>query len=243
MRIVTTSKRRQRKTIRADVPISMAVAAPVRTGHHAVLDWLVSRWPRRVLHFNQCFHMKRECRRIFIYNPGKSIDVVRTFQPVREPDNTRYVTNFEGTLRHQFLQAVETWRPRSIVLVLRDPFNTAASWLRKLWTLHKWPWPADPWIWIARVFAGEDDDVPHSRCVDFNEWVRTTDWRRVHPAGKGSSFTQTRKLRRKNVLRRWQCYCDDPEFERQVLGNAEVMRLARILYPQLTEEVEKAWAT
>lgn len=241
MRVVTTNRQRLRKVIHPDVPIALAVAAHVRSGHHAILDWLVSCWPRQAVHFNHCFANKRECRRLFFLHRDRLPAPFSGRHPLREDDRTRYVVNFEGTTRESYLQALETWRPRAVVLVLRDPFNAAASFLHKTWEQCRWRWQAESWIWLARVFAGEDS-VPHSRKIDFNQWVQAVKWTRVHPAGRGSSFTgpQARHLKRRNTLRRWRQYINDEPFRQFVLRDREVMRLARILYPRLTEQVEKA---
>ena len=117
------------------------------------------------------------------------------------------------------------------VLVLRDPYNTFASWLKRDTPVTQAV--VDLWKTYAYEFLGKQNVLGTKVCISFNEWFLSRDYRCqlaqqlglrftdrgvdvVSHHGGGSSFDgqalkgQTKSMK---VLTRYHHYLDNPDFK------------------------------
>lgn len=175
--------------------IELCFAALQRSGHHAIINWVLANSSRPYCFLNNCrpqtnpflschsdesifdgVTLKREARgdfspkNLLIYN-YEDCDLQRIF-------NREFAVN-----RSQWVGESE----RSInVLVLRDPFNNFAS--KYLWATEGRRWPPSagwvleslPKLWKSHAleFLGLTSQIPEPKlCVNYNRWVVDAEYR------------------------------------------------------------------
>lgn len=144
------------------------------------------------------------------------------------------------------------------ILLLRDPFNWAASYMQKSQhpsDVNIWP---DLWMAYAREFLGITHYLPEKVLIDYNRWFIEQGYRQqiseqlgltftdealnvvTHHAG-GSSFDKTsfdRGAQQMSVTNRWQRYRENPAYKEAFQKNPEIIELAEQIFqlpPELAE--------
>lgn len=144
------------------------------------------------------------------------------------------------------------------ILLLRDPFNWAASYMQKSRhpdDVNVWP---NMWKAYAREFLGITHYLPGKVSIDYNQWFIDQAYRQhisselglaftdetlnvvTHHAG-GSSFDQTsfdRGAQQMSVMNRWQCYKDNEAYKEAFRKHPEIIELSEQIFhlpPELAE--------
>jgi hypothetical protein len=187
------------------------VLAMRRSGHHAVVNWVLAQAEGWACFLNDC---QREgnpyatCRPSTSVVPVSSDAATRLFwKAERSGVHTRkslLMYNFEDAHPEPFaagdaVAQSRRWVGRSgrvlNVLVLRDPFNLFASRLRWLRGRKGTGLLKDPQQWVAlwkayaREAAGVTDHVPDRVCVSYNAWCLSESYRRGLAERLGLPFT------------------------------------------------------
>jgi hypothetical protein len=232
----------------------LCVAALQRSGHHAIINWIISNSADSVCFLNNCrprenpFLMCTEAQRIelrprnvLIYN-YEDWQLSEAFPP-------------------EFLNDRAEWFGRSgksvYVLVLRDPFNNFASkyrWaINGTWWIPQMEWVTRdlPRLWksYAKEFLGLTNLMPAPKVfVNYNHWFTDENYRcemadrlglisadqgltevaKWGPNTWGDSFDNLNFDGRANemkVLERWRYFVDDPVFK-SLFRDSELLSLS-----------------
>ena len=222
-----------------------------RSGHHAVAIWLAHHFPHRSVHFMNdvvpfkdpfTHHVntrpttkKGDC---FVDRSENDIAGERSLQKKCLMYNyedfylPRLATN---DLLPRKEQLVGNSDREFDVLVLRDPFNLAAS--RTRFRKGRWPvnWfssTVELWLDYAKEYLGHTNYLRHKIVINYNKWFSDATYRkqlshqiglefsdkglnRVSGSGKGSSWDgmrDDRNAQKMKVLDRWHSVIHDSEF-------------------------------
>jgi adenylyl-sulfate kinase len=219
-----------------------------RSGHHGVIEWLAGHFPGEVLIYNDV----TVSRGLYTRNPS--------LKDVRDC----YVLNAEDGDLKTAPTSIESneWETRrgrservSTVLVLRDPYNWAASCMKAVEKNGYCPprGHMDLWKQHAREFVGETSFLPPDTVkISFNDWFVDRDYRatlsknlglrftdqalnRVSQEGKGSSFDdQALPGQQMDILNRWLYYSRNPRFI-ELFHDSEVQELSERIFGSTTQ--------
>ncbi len=232
----------------------LQVFAAMRSGHHAIVHWLLCHFSGVTLFRNNVCGPEHSIYR-------NASDEFILLDEVRPQPKDCYVFNIED---HTIEQGAEVLRTRRAhlargsservfrILVLRDLHNFIASRLRA-YDFIGYPYEdhAELWASHAREFVGETEYLPGSVKISYNEWVGSELYRRrlserlglpftdrglqhVPKIGGGSSFDGTEydgRGQEMAVLSRWHAYADDETFRRYTSDPERVELSRRIFGP------------
>jgi hypothetical protein len=165
-----------------------------RTGHHAVINWMLGLWGDDAQFFNNLSLLSPwQKHRQTARRPGFLNTAIVNFEeyfphviPSQIAANSRY-----GAYEQLHLGRA---RRRRCILVLRDPYNTFAS--RLVWSVAPWnqtpeklplriamsplhlDWAVELWKAHAREFLGELEHYPDALRVNYNRWFVDEEYRR-----------------------------------------------------------------
>ena len=236
---------------RPENALEIQVFAAMRSGHHAIIHWLLCHFPGVTLFRNNVCGPEHS-----IYRNATRDYICRDAERPQPKDC--YAFNVED---HTIDEVVEVlarrenlaWGTSATVvriLILRDLYNFIASRLAAF-DFIGYPCEDHSGLWAshAREFARLTQKLPGVLCIRYNDWVRDADYRRsiavglgleptdaglqhVPRIGGGSSFDGTRfdgRAQEMAVFERWRAYADDPRF-RAHTADPELRRLSRQLF-------------
>lgn len=239
-----------------------------RSGHHAIILWLANHFPPRSVHFiNDVVPSLNPFR--FHSNTAPTTSRSRSFvhRPEQDIISEQLVRkhclmyNYEDRPLHQIHNALaDNRRVQHVghsarvftVIVLRDPFNLAASRFRCRFRGR----PAlisktlDSWMEYADEFAGVTNLLGPKLLVNFNRWFASEEYRRELSAtigltfndsglnrvvgnGAGSSWDGTHfdnRAQDMKVLERWKCLVSNTNFRRIFRGRSDVAERSAQLF-------------
>lgn len=251
--------------------LEIIVPAIQRSGHHAVLLWILSNTTRKYCFLNNCkvsvspfnleFILQRKELRVKTNVEGFSI-FSETSGKFTKKDMLLY--NFENQFLSdifspEFLDYKKQWvgssRNTLTLLVLRDPLNNLASFLKRN--------PGITWCEVDRFlqlwasYANEALGITDLCCnkyvIDFGMWNKSADYRKriaddfnlvdngvinqVTSWGGGSSFSGSSSAllgSRDELLKRWEAFSKDSMFLR-CFRSDEFVAAAQQYYEQLPD--------
>ena len=221
-----------------------------RSGHHAVLNWIMYHFSNQIHHYNNCYY---KSDKLVIGSPNdfsqKGSGWVQRFLSFEDQP---YVGNsFEDIV-------IKIQKPKKNILVLRDPYNTYASRLYKKrnphdpyhsWNLN-WENYIDFSVWkkYAYEFLGMTQHLQNCVKINYNKWFIDSVYRQslsdhfgkftdrglneIKEFGGGSSFdgiSFNHKAQDMNVLDRWKKFETDSEF-RAIADDKEINALSREIF-------------
>lgn len=230
----------------------LQVFAAMRSGHHAIVHWLLCHFSGVTLFRNNVCGPEHSIYR----NASEELILLDEVRP--QPKDC-YVFNIEDHTIEQVVEVLETRRAHLArgsserviqILVLRDLHNFIASRLRA-YDFIGYPYDdhAELWASHAREFAGETRLLPGLLKISYNEWVGDEAYRRrlsaslgldftdsglqhVPRIGGGSSFDGTHydgRGQEMAVLSRWHAYAGDEDF-RRLTSDPELVELSRRIF-------------
>lgn len=176
--------------------LEIAVHALQRSGHHAVIEWLLAIL-RRKHGLNNVLFINWINERSMQVDPFnyEGRDLAATEAPTATKDTRRNVLiyNFEDAGTHMLYQSA-LYGPRYVgdsgvrlnVIVLRDCYNMLASRYHRA-TNHDRPFSnsheaaVGMWLDQARMFlnsSGMPDGVTSPICISYNQWFSSDEYRR-----------------------------------------------------------------
>ncbi len=231
-----------------------------RSGNHALINWLIAQTSQKTCFINGAFPGISPWEKNwgisypnFPYWPQERDQkgaLVSKDLVVYSYEN-RALNAIEAD-KDQLSKYIGKSRERYIAVILRDPYNTFASYLK-----FDKPITADfveLWKTYAREFIGKTDILTSPKVfINFNRWFSDQDYRRglakqlgltftdrglseVSHHGGGSSFDaqvfkgQTQKM---NVLTRFHLYLDQPEFKAIFAADPELKQLSDQIFGPL----------
>lgn len=220
-----------------------------RSGHHAIINWLMPYLGFNVQHKNNCEY--KESGEFYIHSRG---DNRKTSFDVK--NKWRRLINFEDPDLSKLSKLPKN--PIRII-VLRDPYNNYASRLQfKIRNLNKiinWM-DFNLWIQFAKEFIGETNFIGNNCLkINYNEWFKNIEYRRsigkkicshfkteyfdndieaVRGFGGGSSFDGLRfngKASKMKVLERWKTLIHHKQFE-PIIKNKQIAELTKKIFKE-----------
>lgn len=197
--------------------------ATQRSGHHAVMNWIMEQIPYQCNHYNQS-HIEtlKHRKKISKEYPGDKLKIINVYNFENPTDIKEILSNpfFEGKKVKSFI-------------VLRDYYNTMASAFKGPKTKRR-EYIKNSWIYLAEKTINKEFNV-----ILYNEWFKSSRYRKsicenlqieygekglkhVTKYGGGSSFdilTFDGEANRMHVLIRYEKYiknqdyldlCEDP---------------------------------
>lgn len=224
-----------------------------RSGNHAITLWLTSNEdPKNTLiKFNQPPYRELD----YITNRVKKIKqiklVIITYENKRIDKKEPIIFKEEDFGK----------REKKHILILRDPFNTFASMIRRYnnagrrLNLHQ---TKDIWKQYAREVINTTNYLNDKMFINYNFWVQSETYRdkiakklgltpdkdkveHVPHNGEGSSFDGTEydgKAFQMDVFNRWKCYIDDEKYK-SLFKDKELIELSTKLFGPVDMEIEK----
>jgi len=211
-----------------------------RSGNHGIINWITAQGSSKVCHINGVFPGINPWQKNwgvsyqrFDYWPSQrdaSGAFVRKNMLLCSYEN-RELADALAQDRGTFAKYVGHSRSTYAVLILRDPYNTFASWLKSGWDVT----PAIVQLWkdYAKEFLDITHTLPQDKVlINFNRWFQDQDYRRqlsqqlglpfsdegleqVSHNGGGSSFDQQAfkgKAKQMKLLERFQSFIEDKRF-------------------------------
>lgn len=237
------------------------VAGMKRSCNHGIMNWLLGLYPGRFYFHNCCG------------NPNAEGFLQHSSSPIRlgqhHPD---YIPVTKNGNKQIAIVSYEDFEPSKVfpegiektygsyfgasrytnVLILRDPYNMAASRLKREYSPHHWVrYPisdgrhedlADLWKQYARLFIKKEED-PDWLCICFNRWFKDITYRQqlaaklMQPftdvgfrgcgtsAGR-SSFEKHGNTRRYDMENRWKHFTGHPGY-RLFIKDKELKKLSQ----------------
>lgn len=233
-----------------------------RSGNHAVIMWMMRAAQAGMpeadhVFLNNCKIAENAYRLQSDFRPPEYSD--DEYRRIRKRRNRAYlptgflVRSYEDYDLAQFRTSEnEAYyggsERRLSAVIIRDPLNLFASRLKVGYVDTKSPLSlVDMYLDHASALLATADEFP----ILYNQWLVSEKYRddllsRLHICGAdlpsdkaesfgpGSSFTgRGAELDRKQLLRRWEAYRDDPWFEREILGNSDLMDITRTHFPEV----------
>jgi len=227
-----------------------------RSGNHAVIHWIISQQPLKTCfingiqpHHNPWFNNWGIAYHNYDYWPrerDRAGALVSKQLLLCSYENQPLTHIFDPSFPLQ--RYVGRSHRHTTVLLLRDPYNTFASWLQAGWS------PSAEiiklWKQYAREYLGCSQQTPGGIVrVSFNQWFADVTYRQwlaqslnlpfsdqgldqVTPHGGGSSFEQQRlqgNARAMKVLERFRAFLDHPEFV-QIFQDRELWDLSEQIF-------------
>lgn len=210
-----------------------------RSGNHAVINWIISQEKSKTCFINGVFPLGNPwCEnwglsyRNFDYWP-ESRDVSGALV-----SKQLLLCSYENRSLEEISKDLENLatyvgksKDRRTILILRDPYNTFASWLKVGWQVT--PKIIELWKHYAREFLGETNCLPEPKVmINFNHWFLNQEYRHqiakqldlkftdngldtITHHGGGSSFDKQGldgKARELKVLKRFQSFATEPSY-------------------------------
>ncbi len=222
------------------------VFAMQRSGHHAVIHWLIGHFKGEIFFRNAQDHRKE-------WNP--TLDGIRSLYIFNVEDAFRIRTVVDAIERDAWLNDGISHKVNHM-LILRDPYNTLASRLKHE-DVHCRQIHVEMWKEYAREYLRETDALPDDTVmVSFNRWYSDEGYRRnisakfgleysernlrkVTIEGKGSSFqkdeTDARNL---DLFNRWKYFVGNPRFM-NLMKDEEMHELAATIFGDTAREIHK----
>lgn len=196
-----------------------------RSGGHGVIDWLLAHHAGPKIHYNQA--LPAGAGAVLIPH-GQTRQIGGDFGK-----SLFEIISFEDMPLDQVAASIPL--PRQTILMLRDPFNTFASRLKRVRENRAANRPIlthiNPQMWkqYAREFLAPRY-LPHAVHLNFNRWYTSVDYRREIAEKLGWTFTDTgfgssegwvfsrgssfcdADPRNLDLLNRWQVYQNDEEW-------------------------------
>jgi len=186
------------------------VMAMSRSGHHAFIEWAISRLGGTCVHHN---HVRGGVpAQSFLYRNGNLVG--ETFDAV--PDGAWETANVENLMPSQGKPF-----PCKIILFIRDVYNCMASRIKANKGLG-----VDVWIAQAREALRITKFFANPVVIKYNEWRDSVEWNRESVAyNRGSSFGSIQ-----GTDERYKLYLDDPVFRAEVVLCEDAARLNEQLF-------------
>lgn len=221
-----------------------------RSGHHAVINWILLNFQSYV-HYNNCFSKENELYTESERNIVKLGSFPYEIKILSFEDRPVFAheSHFWGSFE-SILAAGSVGRlyRKKNILVLRDAYNTFASRLKKGIKIKKYD--LDLWKIYAKEFLGETNFLG-SDCIkiSFNNWFSKKQYREdlalkfnrpnadkglldVPSFGDGSSFDgldYNKNGQKMNVLKRWKSFYKNKDYE-NVITDKEIKELNKKIF-------------
>lgn len=229
------------------------VVATRRSGHHAIMYWIMSQFPGaeypKTMPNISRFRVRPDSIIVSRNGFGESLllnnlivneyasDVVEK----KKDDLCLLMKSYEDPAS-TYLNDVES----TYLVVLRDPFNTMASYLQSSQQVRRDV--VNLWKRLALEFL-EEGIIENKICINYNKWVLDKEYRmylcdildlyftdiglrRVPPQGRGSSYEGTLcdgAAGNMQVFRRWEKHVDDPRYK-TLLCDVELLELSEAIF-------------
>ena len=232
----------------------------VRSGHHAVINWIMKQLKGKVVFLNKCKSKKnpfKSCNRYVSLPADINIEEERKGKFSKKDC---LVYSYEGysldEIQNKFsLDNHDKWVGRSLkkndILVLRDPFNMFASWLKREPHIEKFlGQKIILWKTYAKEYLGRGDNLLNAINVNYNIWVSDKQYR-VNLSKKlglefsdegikilskwGSSFDGRRfkgRAHEMKVLERWKHMADNSIY-RKIFSDKELLELSDEIFGKI----------
>jgi hypothetical protein len=222
-----------------------------RSGHHAVLDWVMAQLPGPQHHFNNELLTKPQFKWQASAKAAARVLSVN-FEDVRVDRFAETRPESQSVYRRCERRCLGEIVRRIYLLVVRDPYNTFASRLSHPWFRKEARKRPDKYIrkWkdYARFYLGSPP-FPGLLRINYNRWFVDAAYRRelsaelglefsddglhrIPRAGGGSSFdsyAHQGNAQAMDVLSRWRTVEHQPAFQ-AVLSDVDVRRLAERIF-------------
>lgn len=226
-----------------------------RSGHHAIMSWVLNGCPEPVFHWDNRVpaHVPWWRRRHRSRLPGiqhhKCCRTAKTVSWAWERVPHDRIVEFGLPSALGWLPAGDRFDQ---VVIARDPFNQCASWLayqRKRGSALSAAQLVEYWLQYVGLFDSSKGRFGESRTfINYDRWCTDLDYRatlaqalQITPAkdahlaepvqGGGSSFGNIT-----GTLERWQAFAQDPEWM-AMLGTPGVLEYSARIWPNLTTQV------
>ncbi|WP_017663139.1 hypothetical protein [Baaleninema simplex] len=238
-----------------------------RSGNHAVINWIISQKPLKTCFINGIFPQQNPWYknwglfyRNFEYWPSdrdKSGALVAKELLLCSYENR----SLEEIFKNQDYLNSHVGKSQDLysLLILRDPYNTFASWLKADWEIT--PEIIELWKSYAREFLGETQYLPDRKVIiNFNHWFLDREYRHqlarkldlqftdnglntITHHGGGSSFDKQSldgKARNLKVLERFQNFIHDPTYL-EIFKDRELHELSTEIFGEIagTETISR----
>lgn len=150
-------------------------------------------------------------------------------------------------------------RSRHRLMLLRNPFNWGASYMKKSNTsgdAQRW---TKLWLPYAREFIGKTNYLKYDAKVNYNRWFTSSDYRRelerildlphsdamlevVTDHAGGSSFeglSQNGKAQQMSVTNRWSSFLDRQDYLNSLRSHPEIVELGLKLFKSTLPNIDK----
>jgi hypothetical protein len=236
----------------------VCVAALQRSGHHAIINWIVANSAAPACFLNDCRP-----------NLNPFLTCAREDETHLSPKNLLIYNYEDHELKElftpEFMDNRSRWFGKSKcsthVLIIRDPFNNFASKYR--WAINGTKWtPQMEWItrvlpglWkaYAKEFLGLTNFIPAPKILlDYNRWFADVKYRedtasrlelgsadkgltevaKWGPNTWGDSFDNMKfdgRAHEMKVFERWRYFADDPVF-RDLFRDSELLSLSQEIF-------------
>ena len=190
-----------------------------RSGHHAIANWVVKDYPI-VRHYNSV-KMNYKCHGGTCVYHGEIFDkkeFIKGDYPVLftiESSNISYV-----------MECISFYKPKKIYIVLRDPWNTFASFKKKRGKTFQCDFERDLWIEYADFVLNIPDNINY---ISYNDWVNRDD-----RSDKINAISKTSFKNDYGFNERWRKIS---EYLERYIEDEELLSKSKILFPDVTEEV------
>ncbi|MGK7889063.1 MAG: hypothetical protein AB4042_06985 [Leptolyngbyaceae cyanobacterium] len=231
-----------------------------RSGNHGVINWIIAQEKSRICHINGVFPEANPWNKNwgisyhdFEYWPGKRDEVgafVAKNMLICSYEN-RALTDIFSSSHPELKYYVGRSLSKYTILVLRDPYNTFASWFKSGWEVT--PLILELWKDYAKEFLGITHYLPEKKVlVNFNRWFQEQDYRqqistqlglqfsdvglaKVSHHGGGSSFDKQSfqgNTREMKLLGRFQAFAQDKHFI-ELFKDQEICDLSEQIFGQI----------
>ncbi|NEP09386.1 MAG: hypothetical protein F6K14_03940 [Symploca sp. SIO2C1] len=237
-----------------------------RSGNHAMINWIISQQKLKTCSLNGILPGENPWHnnwgtsyRNFDYWPGKK-DKSGELVP-KQLLICSYENRYLGKISYhqsQLWEKIGYSKESYSVLILRDPYNTFASWFKAGWNVTQEI--TELWKSYAREFIGETSYLSTNKVTaNFNNWFTSRDYRyqlanalnleftdnglnEVTSHGGGSSFNKLALngcARQMKVLERFQEFIDVPAYSK-IFQDGEIRELSEIIFGVIegTEVIE-----
>ncbi|WP_204104516.1 MULTISPECIES: hypothetical protein [Spirulina sp. CCY15215] len=230
-----------------------------RSGNHALINWIISQQPLKTCFINGVFPDQNPWEqnwgisyRNFDYWPGhRDLAGALVSKQLLICSYENYALDKIDRHRSQLLVDVGKSQEVCSVLILRDPYNTFASWLKAGWDVTAEI--TEMWKVYAREFIGQTSYLQNQTVtINFNTWFASQEYRRqlahalnleftdrgldiITHHGGGSSFDKQSldgNAKQMNVLRRFQAFVDNPVY-RKIFQDQEIQELSEKIFGEI----------
>lgn len=245
------------------------IAGLRRTGNHAVIGWIedqhklvgttfhlnnvkIDENPYRHKHQNLSYYFPKHQWSIERYQKQAKGEFIKRDCLIYSYEDYSLSQIFSNYFEKKHDLYLGKTLDRYDLLIIRDPFNTLASRLKKnfLPVKSKGTSFVDLWIEYAREYLAETNYLKHNKiCINYNLWVADLDYRKqlaqklgikftdvgidkVRSYGGGSSFegkTHDGQASTMNTTNRWQYFVDCPIY-RKLIDNSALLQYSERIF-------------